>query len=236
LLTAADGPLLSVFAAVVRRSSFTGAAEELKLSKSVVSERIKQLEERCGSRLLDRTTRQVHLTASGAEVLAAAARVEEDLRSARAQASTSAGASRRGCCGSRPPATSARRSSAQSWRAAWRPILVTTSTMRFLGPGGAKEELVPNVRAEANSGATVLGLLLHGAGVGVLPEHMLRDHLHAGRLVRVCPAWIWKRVTLYALMPAKPAPGSALKAFLTLLVAEVERDRIRWATPAGEPS
>jgi DNA-binding transcriptional LysR family regulator len=102
--------------------------------------------------------------------------------------------------------------------------------MRFLGPGGAKEELVPNVRAEANSGATVLGLLLHGAGVGVLPEHMLRDHLHAGRLVRVCPAWIWKRVTLYALMPAKPAPGSALKAFLTLLVAEVGQDN-RWTVP-----
>ena len=117
-----------------------------------------------------------------------------------------------------------------------RPSLVSPATMRFLGPGGAKDELVPVVRAEADAGATVLSLLLGGAGVGVLPEHALREHLHAGRLVRLCPGWIWKRVTLYALMPSRAAPGSALKAFLAMLVAEVERDRIRWATPAGEPS
>ena len=58
MLTAADGPLLTVFAAVVRLASFSGAANELKLSKSAVSERIKQLEERCGARLLERTTRR----------------------------------------------------------------------------------------------------------------------------------------------------------------------------------
>jgi DNA-binding transcriptional LysR family regulator len=111
--------------------------------------------------------------------------------------------------------------------------LVSTATLRFLGPGGAREDITPLVRAEADAGTTVLSLLLGGAGAGVLPEHALREHLHAGRLVRLCPGWIWKRVTLYALMPSRPAPGSALKAFLAMLLAAIERDRTRWT---AEPS
>jgi DNA-binding transcriptional LysR family regulator len=105
--------------------------------------------------------------------------------------------------------------------------------MRFVGPGGAIEELAPQVRAEANSGATVLSLLLHGAGVGVLPEHALREHLHEGRLIRLCPAWIWKSVTLYALTPSKASQRPALAAFLAMLRDQVARDRTRW-TPVRD--
>src|SRR6267154_696234 len=76
-----DLPLLTVFAAVVRRGSFTGAAGELGLSKSVVSDNVRVLEERCGVRLLDRTTRQMRLTDVGAEVLAAATAVNDAARS-----------------------------------------------------------------------------------------------------------------------------------------------------------
>lgn len=54
---AVDAPLLAVFAAVVRRGSFSAAATDLELSKSVVSERVKQLEERFGARLLERRSR-----------------------------------------------------------------------------------------------------------------------------------------------------------------------------------
>jgi len=111
--------------------------------------------------------------------------------------------------------------------------LVSTATMRFLGPGGAIEEIVPVVCAEANSGATVLSLLLNGAGVGVLPEHALREHLHEGRLIRLCPAWIWKRVTLYALMPSKASQRPALAAFLAMLRDQVANDRTRW-TPGQD--
>jgi DNA-binding transcriptional LysR family regulator len=309
MLTAADGPLLTVFAAVVRHASFSGAAGELKLSKSAVSERIKQLEERCGSRLLERTTRRVRLTDIGAEVLATATRVEDalgqlsrsldlgrrepagllristtsdlgpvlvgplvarfvgaypkvrveiladdlqrDMLAARIDLAVRLGAPRASSLIVRKLAalpepivaapgladrlgrvTRPRDLAAAPWV---RHSLVSSTTMRFLGPGGATEDLVPLVRAEADAGATVLGLLLHGAGVGVLPEHMLREHLRGGRLVRLCPGWIWKRVTLYALMPSKAAPGSALKAFLTMLLAEVARERSRWTTITDEP-
>lgn len=62
-------PLLAVFAEVCHRGSITAAAGSLKLSKSVVSTHLRTLEEELGTRLLNRTTRQLSLTGPGAGVL-----------------------------------------------------------------------------------------------------------------------------------------------------------------------
>jgi len=64
-----DGRLLSgmsVLAAVVETGSFTRAGHALGLSASGVSRAVSRLEQRMGVRLLDRTTRALHLTADGA--------------------------------------------------------------------------------------------------------------------------------------------------------------------------
>lgn len=53
------------FEAVGRRLSFTGAADELELSASALSRRVAHLEQRLGTRLLQRTTRSVSLTEAG---------------------------------------------------------------------------------------------------------------------------------------------------------------------------
>ncbi|HZH25865.1 MAG TPA: LysR family transcriptional regulator [Azospirillaceae bacterium] len=53
------------FIRVVEAKSFTAAAERLQLSKSVVSRRLSDLEERLGARLLNRTTRSLSLTPAG---------------------------------------------------------------------------------------------------------------------------------------------------------------------------
>jgi DNA-binding transcriptional LysR family regulator len=55
-----------LFAAVVREGGFTHAATRLGVSKQTVSERIAKLEARLGVRLLERTTRRLRLTDSGA--------------------------------------------------------------------------------------------------------------------------------------------------------------------------
>lgn len=63
-----DGRLLSgmsVLAAVVESGSFSRAGEVLGLSASGVSRSIDRLEERLGVRLLNRTTRTLHLTSEG---------------------------------------------------------------------------------------------------------------------------------------------------------------------------
>jgi DNA-binding transcriptional LysR family regulator len=69
MIMAFDGRLLagvSVLAAVVECGSFVRAAEVLGLSASGVSRAISRLESRIGVRLLDRTTRALHLTDEGA--------------------------------------------------------------------------------------------------------------------------------------------------------------------------
>lgn len=56
---------MEIFARVVASGSMSAAARELSLSPAVVSKRLGRLEERLGTRLLQRTTRQIALTEVG---------------------------------------------------------------------------------------------------------------------------------------------------------------------------
>jgi DNA-binding transcriptional LysR family regulator len=61
----ADFDAMETFVAVMRASSFRGAAQALHIPRSTVSQRIARLEERLGARLLERTTRAVRATPAG---------------------------------------------------------------------------------------------------------------------------------------------------------------------------
>lgn len=71
---------------VAHHGSFTRAAAALHLTQSATSALIKELEERLGLDLLDRTTRSVVLTRGGAEFLARAERILADVAHAVADA------------------------------------------------------------------------------------------------------------------------------------------------------
>lgn len=60
---------LRAFELVARRLSFSQAAEDLGVSKAALSQIVKNLEQRVGVRLLNRTTRSVALTDAGRELL-----------------------------------------------------------------------------------------------------------------------------------------------------------------------
>lgn len=70
------------FIKVVDTRSFTAAAERLNLSKSVVSRRIAELENRLGARLLNRTTRKLSLTEVGQAYYERCTRILTDLEEA----------------------------------------------------------------------------------------------------------------------------------------------------------
>ncbi|MGH1341324.1 MAG: LysR family transcriptional regulator [Nannocystales bacterium] len=66
-----------IFAEVAECGSFTAAAVHLRLSKSTVSARVRELESRLETQLLTRTTRAVRLTDEGAAFLESVLRMRE---------------------------------------------------------------------------------------------------------------------------------------------------------------
>lgn len=82
---------LKAFAAVVERKSFARAAEHLGLSPSALSQTIRQLESRLGTRLLNRTTRSVAPSASGEQLYGRIAPLFREMDAAVAEASEAAG-------------------------------------------------------------------------------------------------------------------------------------------------
>lgn len=75
---------IAVFVRVVERGSFTVAADDLGLSRAVVSKYISRLEERLGARLLHRTTRRLSLTEAGATLFEASRGALERIEDAQA--------------------------------------------------------------------------------------------------------------------------------------------------------
>jgi DNA-binding transcriptional LysR family regulator len=70
-----DSDLLRCFVAVADARGFTAAGELIGLTQSGISVRIRNLEDRLGRRLFDRTSRQVNLTEAGELLLSYARRI-----------------------------------------------------------------------------------------------------------------------------------------------------------------
>ncbi|WP_394827848.1 LysR family transcriptional regulator [Pendulispora albinea] len=83
-----------IFAAVLDTGSFTAAAKALGIPKSTVSKRVAELEDRLGTRLLNRTTRRVKPTAAGAAYYAQCRKIVGDAQAADRIAAEGSGALR----------------------------------------------------------------------------------------------------------------------------------------------
>jgi DNA-binding transcriptional LysR family regulator len=75
---------IASFVAVAEAGSISEAARRMRLSKSVVSERLAQIEASLGTSLLHRTTRKLSLTEDGAAFLERATRIVRDVEEAAA--------------------------------------------------------------------------------------------------------------------------------------------------------
>jgi LysR family transcriptional regulator, regulator for bpeEF and oprC len=74
-----DFQAMRAFSRVAELGSFTRAADELRLSRAMVSTHVQRLERRFGLKLLNRTTRKVALTPAGADYLGHCQRVFAEL-------------------------------------------------------------------------------------------------------------------------------------------------------------
>lgn len=73
---------INAFVAIVETGSISEAARRLRLSKSVVSERLSDLEKRLGGMLVHRTTRKLTLTEDGTAFLDSARRILHEVQEA----------------------------------------------------------------------------------------------------------------------------------------------------------
>lgn len=73
---------MAVFVRVVEKGSFAAVAEEFDLSPAMVAKHIRALEERLSARLIERTTRQHHLTEIGAHYYERCQNVLAEVKSA----------------------------------------------------------------------------------------------------------------------------------------------------------
>src|SRR5215475_4955345 len=76
---------IAAFVAVVETGSISGAAHRMALSKSVVSQRLADLERTLGAKLLHRTTRKLSLTEDGTAFYARAKRIVQETADAAAE-------------------------------------------------------------------------------------------------------------------------------------------------------
>jgi len=83
--------------------------------------------------------------------------------------------------------------------------------------GGARRVVRMQAVARCNSPSAVLELVREGLGISVLLDHMVREDVAQGRLVRLLPDWTLPGVGVYAMYPASrhvPAKVRALIEFL----------------------
>lgn len=83
---------IAIFVAISEAGSISEAARRLRLSKSVVSERLADLERALGAKLLHRTTRRLTLTEDGGAFLSRARRIIGDVEDAAAEMAERRGA------------------------------------------------------------------------------------------------------------------------------------------------
>ncbi|MBB5443799.1 MULTISPECIES: LysR family transcriptional regulator [unclassified Paraburkholderia] len=173
---------LRLFRAIVEVKNFRRAGEMMDLSPSVVSRAIASLEERLGTRLFHRSTRQFSLTEAAERFYNGCTRILDDLDCLEADAASQG----------RLPA------------GALRLVAHTTAALTWLAPLIASFKLkYPSITVDATLTERPVDLTADGYDVGIVLPFMLATDLAVTRLLHRLPLVI---VTTEAYLGRRPRP------------------------------
>ncbi|TCA94376.1 LysR family transcriptional regulator [Rhizobium leguminosarum bv. viciae] len=88
---------------------------------------------------------------------------------------------------------------------------------------GRKQVIRVQPRLGCEDMATVREAAIDGLGVAILPDHLCRDALQAGRLVRVLPAWRGVRGTVHLVFTTRRGLSPAVRALIDHLASGFPR-------------
>ncbi|KVR30389.1 LysR family transcriptional regulator [Burkholderia ubonensis] len=110
--------------------------------------------------------------------------------------------------------------------------LFNDGQLRLMSPSKSVRPTPINIVISTSHWRPVYELLLNGAGIGVLQEHVCVDALASGRLVRLLPDYTVPGFDLHALLPVtRPVPGKT-QAVVKILEEYLPKAMARAADPA----
>src|SRR6266403_1725368 len=217
------------FVQVVDRGGFTAAGRELRIPKSTLSHRLKELEKSLGVRLLNRTSRRFGMTDAGSEfyrhAVATLLEAEQAETAMRRRLHEPSGTVR--CTASIATMQFAVSEVVSSFLATHPKVTVVahaTNQLVDLVRERSKEVEVPiSPRFISDDMKTLKRAAVAGLGIVSLPGYVCREEVRSGTLRRVLPDAEAEDSTLTALMPNREGVLPSVRAFIKHLAAELPK-------------
>ncbi len=88
-------------------------------------------------------------------------------------------------------------------------------------------KLEMNPRVSVNEALTIFGLVLNGAGIGVISGYLCAPHIGVGRLIRLFPEWSAPPIGVSLIFPSRRELAPAVRAFADYM-REISRPGVLW--------
>jgi DNA-binding transcriptional LysR family regulator len=90
----------------------------------------------------------------------------------------------------------------------------------FLKADGTEQSITPDCNVTVNDVPSLIAAVLSNFGVCQIFEFMVKEHIHAGRLVEVLPEWNHRRWPAYLYAPARSHSSAGVQAFMDFVLSQ----------------
>jgi DNA-binding transcriptional LysR family regulator len=97
--------------------------------------------------------------------------------------------------------------------------LTTGSTWHFRDASGQEDTVRVDGRLRADNGDALVEAALRGVGILYVPDFLVAEHIHSGRLVRIMPDWCHTAIAAWAIYPHTRHLSAKVRLFIDFLSA-----------------